>query len=212
MEKKLYIIGAGSVGGHVALNIRDYSNKYKIAGFFDDDSDKIDTKQFGHTVLGPVSDALDLKNVALIIGIAFPKIKKEIIELLSANKSLTYPALIHDKAWISNSVSIGNGSIIYPGTSVNYGSEIGDHVVINMNCAIGHHTKIEDYASLAPAVKTGGHTCLGEAADIGIGVSTLQEVMIGAGCTVGGQAMVTHNIPENETAVGIPAQVKRKQK
>lgn len=209
MKKELYIIGAGSVGGHVALNIRGFSNEYEIAGFFDDDSDKIGTKQFGYTVLGPVSDALDLKNVALIIGIAFPKIKKEIMELLSANKSLTYPALIHDKAWISNGVSIGNGSIIYPGTSVNYGSEIGNHVVMNMNCAIGHHTKIEDYASLAPGVKTGGHTSVGKAADIGIGVSTLQDVMIGAGCTVGGQAMVIQDIPANETAVGIPARIKK---
>ena len=195
------------MGGHIAQNIEDYSGEFKIAGFFDDDSKKIGTEQFGVPVLGSVSDVLKLENEAIVIGIAFPKVKISVFKKISANDSLNFPALVHSKAWISEAVSIGQGTILYPGVSVNYNSKIGNHVVMNMNCAIGHHTKVEDYASLAPGVNTGGHTSVGEAADIGIGVSTLQNIRIGARSTVGGQSMVTRDIPQNETAVGVPARV-----
>lgn len=208
MKKKLHILGAGSVGGHVAHNIDQYSGDYKIKGFFDDDPEKIGTEQFGYKVLGPVKNVLDLKNEAIVVGIAFPKMKSKILEMLSANDTISYPTLVHNKAWISNGVTIGRGTVVYPGTSINYGSDIDEFVVMNMNCALGHHTRIGRYSSLAPGINTGGHTRIGEKVDIGIGVSTLQNVNIGAGCTIGGQAMVTQDIPQNETAIGIPARLK----
>lgn len=207
MKRKLFIIGAGSVGGHVAQNIDTYSDKYEIAGFYDDDDNKIGTEQYGFNVLGPVSDVLELKNQAVIIGIALPKVKRKIATLLAKNRSLIFPSLIHNRAWISNDVSIGSGTVIYPNTSVNFGSKIGDFVVINMNCALGHHTQVQNFTSLAPGVNTGGHTKFGEAVDMGIGVSTVQEVTIGKNAVIGGQAMVTGDIPANSTAVGIPAKV-----
>lgn len=207
MKQKLYIIGAGSVGGHVAINIDDYPGNYEIIGFFDDDPEKIGTKQFGYPVLGPVEKALDLKNDSVVIGIAFPKIKKQITELLSKNSSLTYPSLVHRFAWISKGVSTGNGSVIYPGTVVNYGSEIGNFVVMNMNCALGHHTHIGDFSSLAPGVNTGGHTIIGECTEIGIGASTLQEINIGENSTVGGQSMVIENVDPKSIVAGVPAKV-----
>lgn len=203
--KKLYIIGAGSVGGHVALNICEYSDQFEVAGFLDDDLAKIGTEQFGYKVLGDVSKALDLQDVAVVIGIAFPRTKKTIYERLSANNELVFPTLVHPKAWISRGVTLGRGAIIYPGTSINYGSNVSDFVVINMNCALGHHTSIGEHSSLAPGVNTGGHTTIGESVQLGIGVSTLQDVRIGTGSIVGGQSMVTKNVQADTKVVGVPA-------
>lgn len=207
MKTKLYIIGAGSFGGHVAWNFDSYSNDFEIAGFFDDDTDKIGTEQFGYEVLGPVRDALGLKNTAIFIGIASPKTKKKIIERLSDNRSLRYPSFVHPKAWISSDVEIGQGSIIYPGTSINFGCKVGDFVLMNMNCALGHHTIIGHYSSLAPGVNTGGHTSIGEVVDVGIGVSTLQNVTLGTDSIIGGQSMVINDIPGGVTVVGVPAKI-----
>ncbi len=207
MKKKLYIVGAGSVGGHVAFNIQEYSEEYEIEGFFDDDPEKIGRKQFGFRVLGPVDEALKLKNKAVVIGIAFPKIKRKILKKLSANSSLLYPSLVHQKAWISRGVSIGRGCIIYPGTTINFGSEIKDFVVINVNCSLGHHTNAGTYSSFAPGVNTGGHTMIEEAVDMGIGVSTIQDVRIGADSIVGGQSMVIKDVDPGTTVAGVPARV-----
>lgn len=202
----IYIVGAGSVGTHVALNIVEYAD-YEIAGFFDDDENKTGTDFYGLKVLGKVEEVLNLKDASVIIGIAFPQIKKAIIERLSANPSLHFPTLIHERAWISKQVVIGKGCIIYPGTTINFGSCIGDFAVLNANCSVGHHTTIGAYTSFAPGVKTGGHTTFHEGVDVGIGAATIQNVIVGAGSVVGGQSMVINTVPAGATVAGIPARV-----
>lgn len=204
-KKKLYIVGAGSVGGHIAYNLEEYTSDYKLEGFFDDDEGKIGTQIYGYPVLGPISDLLKLSEPHLVVGIAFPKTKKKIVEKLSENSDISFPSLVHSKAWVSRGVKIGIGSVIYPGTSVNYGSKIGDHIVINMNCALGHHTEIYNYTSLAPGVNTGGHTMIGTCVEMGIGSSTIQDISIGDRSIVGGQAMVVRNVSADERVIGIPA-------
>lgn len=204
MKKKLYIIGAGSVGGHIALNIEAYSNEFEIVGFYDDNPEKVQTKQFGYQVIGTIDDALELNEASVVIGIAFPQIKQKVIEKLWNNPSFVYPSLIHSKAWLSKGVTIGQGCIVYPGTTINYGAEISDFAVINMNCSIGHHTQIGSCSSLAPGVKTGGHTIIEQAVDMGIGSSTLQQVRICKNSTIGGQSMVIHDVRPETIIAGVP--------
>ena len=205
MKKRLYIIGAGSVGGHLALNIQDYSEQYEVAGFFDDDPAKLGTSQFGYDVLGPISEVLRLRDVNVALGIAFPMIKRKIVGQISENNSLAFPSFIHPRAWISERVEIGKGCIIYPGTMINYGCQIGDFSVINMNCALGHHTQVGAYSSLAPGVNTGGHTIIGDEVELGIGASTIQHVQIGSKSVVGGQSMVISDVEADTKVVGVPA-------
>jgi sugar O-acyltransferase (sialic acid O-acetyltransferase NeuD family) len=207
MKEELYIVGAGSVGGHLALNIEDYTDEFEIVGFFDDDPEKVGSEQFGFPVIGPVDDVLKLTEVGVAIGIAFPKVKQRIFNKLSSNSSLLYPSLIHNKAWVSREVLVGKGCIIYPGTMINYGSDIRDFACINMNCSLGHHTIVGAFSSLAPGVKTGGHTIIEEEVDMGIGSSTIQDIRIENGSTVGGQSMVTQNVASETTVVGIPSRV-----
>lgn len=162
MKKAMYIIGAGSVGGHIALNIDEYSEKYHIRGFLDDDPRKIGTKQFGFEVIGKIDRALKFNDAAIVVGIAFPKVKRTLLKKLSSNSSLSYPTLVHERAWISKDVDMGKGCIIYPGTTINFRSAIQDFAVINANCSLGHHTTVGKYSSFAPGVNTGGHTVVGE--------------------------------------------------
>lgn len=203
--KKLYIIGAGSVGGHIALNIDEYDENYKIEGFFDDDPKKLESLQYGYPVLGDVESAIDLKEAHMVIGIAFPGVKEKIVQKLTSNKSIVFPSFVHSRAWLSNKVTVGKGSVVYPGCSVNYGSGIGDFVIMNMNCALGHHTKVGHFSSLAPSVSTGGHTTIGDRVDVGIGASTIQNITIGENCIIGGKSMVVSDVKPNLTVKGVPA-------
>ena len=206
MKPLLFIIGAGSVGMHIAANFNDYSEgKYKLEGFLDDDKNKQGSEYFSAPVLGEVTKALDLQNAAIIIGIAFPGIKRHIVEVIKKNSDLFFPSLIHPKSWISADVSIGAGVIIYPGTTVNYGADIGDYTVLNMNCAIGHHTEIGAFSSFAPGVNTGGHTKIGNNVEMGIGASTLQNIKVGDNAIVGGQTMITKNVISGKKVAGVPA-------
>lgn len=210
MSRKIVIVGAGSVGGHIASNADLYGLGDRILGFVDDDLTKHGQVFCGYKVIESIDWLLTQNEYDVIIGIAFPKVKQVLMKKLSTNSSLSYPVIIANNAWISNDCRFGQGAIIYPGTSINYGSKIGDFVVMNMNCAVGHDSQIGDYSSLAPGVCLGGRTYIGEGVEIGINSSTKQFVRINDNAVVGGQSMVINDVPSNQTVVGVPARVIRK--
>lgn len=200
----LIIIGAGAVGGHIAANLHSYGLQNKKTAILDDDKRKHNSYIFGIPVIGSIERAFDYKNTDIVLGISFPEVKRTLIKKLETSDNFTFPTLISDKAWVSKGVSFGKGSIIYPGTSINYGTSIADFVVINMNCALGHNCSIGEYSALAPGVNLGGYTNIESGVDIGIGASTIQNITIGKNSTVGGQCMVVSDFPESSKIVGVP--------
>ncbi len=58
---------------------------------------------------------------------------------------------------------------------------------------------------LIPAQTFPGGVGIGEGALVGTGAQVLQYLHIGAGATVGAGAVVTRNVPEGLTVVGVPA-------
>ena len=208
MKKDLIIIGAGSVGGHVATNLKDYTTDYNLIGFLDDDKSKIGNNFVGFPVLGDIDSIRNYPStISIVIGIAFPSIKFKIIEKLRSMGYNNFPTFISQIAWLTKNTKMGEGCIVYPGTAINYGCNIGKFVVLNMNCAIGHDCDIGDYVSFAPGVLTGGHTFIGQLSEMGIGSKTIQGVTIGERTVVGGGAMVIKDISDQVTAVGVPAKV-----
>lgn len=204
--KVLYIVGAGSVGGHIASNPLLYCLQDVKILFIDRDPDKIGKTFVGKPIVGPVEYLLDINEpISVVIGAAFPSIKNRVLKKLAANKNILFPSLIAATAWVSEGVSIGKGVIVYPHCSVNYGSVLEDFSILNMNCAVGHECHIGRFTSLAPGVNLGGHTVIGHSTEMGIGSSTKQSVRIGDNVVVGGQAMVVNNIPTGARAKGVPA-------
>ena len=205
MKKDLIIIGAGNVGGFLAVNQELFFEDYHIIGFLDDDENKIGKKYWGIKVVGNIDDIYKFKDTSVAIGVANPTIKKNILNKIGDNYN--FPCFISKNAWISSNVKIGKGVIIYPNVSVNHETKIDEFVVINMNCAIGHNSIIQKCSSLAPGVNFAGFTNVGAFAEIGIGVSTIQNIKIGKGSIIGGQAMLINDVPENVKVVGNPGRI-----
>jgi len=204
--KQIYIINAGSVGGHIASNPSLYGLENTEILFMDHDPNKIGTTFFGRKIIGPEEDLLKIKEpINVFIGAAFQNIKKRVYDKLASQKHISFPSLIAKNAWISKGVTIGKGVIVYPNVSVNYGCTLNDFSIINMNCAIGHECSIGKFTSLAPGVNLGGNTIIGEFTEMGIGSSTKQFIHIGNNVQVGGQAMVVDNIKSDVRVKGVPA-------
>lgn len=206
MESKKFIVGAGSIGGHIVSNLDLYNLESSIIHFIDDDPRKLNTLVCGVEVLGNIDTLLQTEiEVEVFVAIANPKQKKAIVSKLKENKNIQFPSLIAINAWISFGVSLGAGCIIYPNCSINYGSVLGDFILLNMNCAIGHHTSIANYSSLYPSVSTGGNTKISENVEIGIGSSIIQNISIGKNAIIGAGSVVIDDVSGNSSVVGVPA-------
>jgi acyl-[acyl carrier protein]--UDP-N-acetylglucosamine O-acyltransferase len=144
--------------------------------------------------------------VAVVIGIGFPKAKRKVFEKIKDNGN-DFPSFVANKAWLSNSVSVGKGVILYPGVSINYETVVEDFVIMNMNCAIGHNCHISKFSALAPGVNLAGFTKLEEAVDMGIGSATKQNIIVGKDAVIGGQAMLVKNAEPGTTIAGVPGKV-----
>lgn len=201
-NKKLIIIGAGSLG-IMTLDAVLEMNKYKSIYFIDDG--KVDgSKVMGYPVIGGINmiSTLNIEKYDFVIAISNNQARRQI----SQEYSLNYTNIIHPKTSISRFAKIkGKGNIILSHTSIDPNVEISNHVVINKNNSIGHDTKLNDYTQVSPGCSLGGFVTLEEQSFLGLGVSILPNKIIGHDSIVGAGGVVTSNIPNNKTVIGMPA-------
>ena len=136
------------------------------------------------------------------------------------------------RTWVfgSRHIRIGENVLLYPGvhleTQGDARIELGDKVVISRGAhlvamagvTVGKGTLIGEYTSIRDAnhkrapgqsIRDAGYSAkpitIGDEVWIGRGVTILGGVTIGNKATIGANAVVTRDIPEGVTVVGIPA-------
>ncbi len=106
------------------------------------------------------------------------------------------------------------GIEIHPGATIGKGLFI-DH---GMGVVIGETAEIGDNCTIYQGVTLGGtgkdvgkrHPTLGDNVMIGAGAKVLGPVKVGSNSKIAANAVVLREVPENSTAVGIPAKVVRR--
>ncbi len=106
------------------------------------------------------------------------------------------------------------GIEIHPGATIGKGLFI-DH---GMGVVIGETAEIGDGCTIYQGVTLGGtgkdvgkrHPTLGDNVMVGAGAKVLGPVKIGSNSKIAANAVVLREVPENSTAVGIPAKVVRR--
>lgn len=146
------------------------------------------------------------KSVFFTPAVGSPNLKRQLVE--RARRSSMYPRypLVHKQSFIGDA-RIEKGSVVCSMCSITTNVNIGRYVVVNLNCTIGHDVVIEDYVNLSPHCTISGKAYIKEGADLGSAVSVLPGVTIGRNTVVGAGAVVTKDLPDNVTAVGIPARI-----
>lgn len=207
--KNIAIFGAGGFGREVktiidAINTQN-SNTYNFIGFYDDGIEKGSVVN-GFPVLGGVDDLNKIiSNLELVIALGDSKVKKKIIKKIE-NELISFPTLIHPKASVSSDyVKLGKGCIICEGTIITCNITIGNFVIFNLMCTVGHDTVIEDFCAFMPAVNISGEVLIRESVYVGTGAKIINLLEIGENTIVGAGAIVSKSLPDNCTAIGIPA-------
>lgn len=195
----MYIIGAGGHGKIVAELAR--LNSLVISNFIDENI------AIAYKESLKVIHDFPLKTIAATIAIGNNLVRKRIAHTYAYN----YLKLIHPRANISSQITIGKGSVVIAGATINIDAVIGEHVIVNTNASVGHDCKIGDFVHVAPNAALGGNVVVGEGTHIGMGATVIQDVKIGKWCVVGAGAVVINDIPDGVMVVGNPSKIIKNQ-
>ena len=146
---------------------------------------------------------INISENSFIISIGSNEIRKKIAQKLDVN----FTSLIHPQSHISKRTSIGKGTVVMAGVSVNSSTQIGKHVILNTNSSVDHDCIIENFVHISPNAALAGSVQVGEGSHIGIGASVIQGINIGKWCTIGAGAVILKDIPDFATVVGNPGRI-----
>jgi sugar O-acyltransferase (sialic acid O-acetyltransferase NeuD family) len=118
-----------------------------------------------------------------------------------------FPILVHPMALVSKSVQLQAGVQVMAGAVVQPGCKVLENATINTHATVDHDCTLGAHVHIAPGATLSGGVTVGDGTLVGVGATVLQGIRIGIGCTVGAGAVVTKNVPDGQTVVGVPAKV-----
>ncbi|PZE21133.1 acyltransferase [Paenibacillus xerothermodurans] len=139
--------------------------------------------------------------------------------VLYSGTALGEGVLVADLASIRERVTIGNGTIIGRNAKIECRTAIGQRCVIQTGAYITADMVVEDDVFIGPEVSTSNDKYMSRApykllgprirqgASIGNNATLLPGIVIGAKSVIGAGSVVTKDVPEYATVVGVPARV-----
>ena len=215
--KRIIIIGGKGTAVNVAEAIIDaaenYNQEVEFFGFaFDDDS--FNGKINDYPILCKTTEAYQkfghLDDVFFIFQMNNQNKMKERAKLIDSYNipSHKWFTFIHPTAFVSRSVKIGFGTVIYTHCAIHSNAIIGNHCTLSALTTIGHDTKVEDNVFMATHVCVGSSVIIEKCNFIGQNVSISTSVTISQNNLFGIGTCVTKKIPESgKIFIGSPAKI-----
>jgi sugar O-acyltransferase (sialic acid O-acetyltransferase NeuD family) len=174
-----------------------------LAGFLDDD-DAAPLARGAPSCphLDPLSELQGYAERGCILAVGDLVLRRGLIGRLSA---AVLVSVIHPRAVVSPSATIGSGVYVGPGAVVHTRAQVGDHAIINSGAVVEHECRIGENSHIAPGTAIGGRVSIGADTLIGLGARVLPNVTIGDGCVIAAGATVTRNVRDRARVVGTPA-------
>lgn len=122
-----------------------------------------------------------------------------------ASQGIPVATIIHPRATLSAGVILGGGTLVVAGAIINIDVLVGKGCIINTGSTVDHDCVLADGVHICPGAHLAGEVHIGTSSWIGIGSSVCQCIKIGTRVTVGAGAVVTKDVPDGITVIGVPA-------
>ncbi|WP_124059213.1 acetyltransferase [Vaginisenegalia massiliensis] len=197
MKDRLVIIGAG---GHakVCYEIAKLLNCWRNIIFLDDCLEN----NYFH-IQGPISNYKYFLESDFFVAIGSNEIRKKFITILEESGA-SLIKLVHPQSIVSDSVSIGAGSVVMGGVVINACSKIGRGCIINTGCTIDHDCNIKDFVHISPGTNVSGSVQIGCLSWLGTGTTVINNIEISEKVIIGAGSVILKNIKDQGTYVGHP--------
>lgn len=207
---QLLIYGSGGLGRDLcdlAMKLNKTLNVWERISFIDDIREERD---FYDVDVLRFEDALRIKDSSeCVIGLGEPFERMRLYKKCKEH-GFRFTKLIDPSANISESVVIGEGTIVLAFASITGGAEIGRNVVVQQMVTMGHDTKVDNHAVLSAKASLGGGVIIGERAYIGMGCNVLEKLHIGNDSILSMGSNVYRAVEDSMVVMGNPARVIRK--
>lgn len=117
---------------------------------------------------------------------------------IARNLKADYPILVSDRAIVSDTAEIGEGTVVMQGAIIQAGVRIGKHCIINTGAVVDHDCEIGDYAHISPHATLCGGVKVGEEAWVCAGATILPQTEVGSRGLVGAGLTLRHDLPPGE--------------
>ncbi len=205
---KIAICGAGGHGAEIKMIIEDINDelpKWELVGFFDPALPKGSTVH-GLPVLGNDEDLVKVnESLDIVIAMGDTAIRAKVFEKISQNKAISFPALVHPKAYVARSAVLEGGVVLFPFSFVSCHVVLGKAVLLNCAAQVGHHVRVGDYSMIMPHSVVLGDVTVGQQVLLGANSTVLQGLKIDDNVVVGTGSVVLQSVPGGATVLGNPA-------
>lgn len=202
----LVIVGGGEHARVVADAVRSHPELFEITGFTDPSPTAWGSRQMPW--LGTDGDFLAApRATCFVLGVGgLGKIGlRRALAARYAAAGLRAAVVVHHRAWRSEHVELGPGTVVLAGALVNSGAQISDHCIVNTGAIIEHDVKLGAFTHAAPGAVLGGGARVGEDCWLGLGCRVRDHIEIGTRVIVGMGAVVVASVPADFTVAGVPA-------
>jgi sugar O-acyltransferase (sialic acid O-acetyltransferase NeuD family) len=208
-QKSSCPIAIFGAGGH-AVSVANVATSagFRVSHFID--STKTGSYLLDLPVVGDISEigGAGAKQVSIAVG--DNSVRERVYhELISRDKDLLFPPLVHKSAVVSVFCEVEAGVVIMPGVIVGPNTKIGRFCLLNTRSSIDHDSQMGDFSSLAPGVVTGGTVRIGNRSAISIGATIKHGISVGDDVVIGAGSYLNKDAPNNSVMYGTPARLIR---
>lgn len=191
-KPKIVLIGAG---GHArsCIDVIEQEDKFSIAGLIGS-RDELGTRVLEYKVIATNDDikkiSQDIRFALIAVGqIRTAQVRVSLFEEASA-AGFEFPCIISPKSHVSRFASVGDGTIVMHGATINSNAHIGKNCIINSHALIEHDSQIRDHSHISTGaiinggVVVGSHSFIGSRSVIREGIQLGDQSMVSIGSVV----------------------------
>ena len=208
MIKSIVLIGGG---GHCksVIDILSITNQFEIFGIIDGDSSKRGHLVLGHKIIGSDAELKEIfnhtQNFIITVGQITNLFLRQKLFEYAINSGGTPVSVFSNRGYISKFSELAQGVSVGHFATINAGCRIGHNTIINNSTLIEHDVNIGKHCHIATSSTLNGDVVVGDNVFIGSNVTVIQGVSICSKSIIGAGSLVTKDITESGTYVGIPA-------